>query len=124
MTAKTAADLQRADLKIYRPFAPAENRYSSSAIVNDGYAIAKEIAAELARSYDAKKVVLFGSLTRSELHARSDIDLAVWGIPASEFYRAVAFATGLSKIWKVDLVDGDDCSETLSEVILKEGIEL
>jgi predicted nucleotidyltransferase len=124
MTVKTAADLQPADWKLYRPFTPNTNEYSSPTTVADGYSVAKEIAAELVRSYDAKKVVLFGSLTRSELHARSDVDLAVWGIPASEFYRAVAFATGLSKTWKVDLVDGDDCSETLSEVIRKEGIEL
>ena len=124
MTVKTAADLQPADWKVYRPFTPTENRYSSSTSVADGFSVAKDIAAELIRHYGAKKVILFGSLARGELHIRSDIDLAVWGIAASEFYRAVAFATGFSKKWKVDLVDGDDCSETLREIIRKEGVGL
>jgi predicted nucleotidyltransferase len=124
MTVKTAADLKTVELEAYRPFPLSENRESSPAAVEDGYAVAKEIAAALVRRYKAKKAVLFGSLARGELHARSDIDLAVWGIPDSVFYRAVAFATGFSKKWKIDIVDGDDCSETLSQVIQKEGVEL
>ena len=124
MTVKTAADLQPVDWKAYRPFTTIENRYSSATISDNGYLIAKEIAAELRRRYGAKKVILFGSLARGDLHAHSDIDLAVRGIPASEYYHAVAFATGFSKTWKVDLVDVDDCSETLSDVIQKEGVEL
>ena len=33
-------------------------------------------------------------------------------------------ATGFSKIWKVDLVDAEECGDSLSKAILKEGIEL
>jgi predicted nucleotidyltransferase len=124
MTVKTAADLKPADWKHYRPFTPTEDNYSRSTTVSDGYSVAKDIATELIRYYGAKRVILFGSLARGDLHLRSDIDLAVWGIPASEFYRAVAFATGFSKTWKVDLVDADDCGETLSELIQKEGVGL
>ena len=40
------------------------------------------------------------------------------------FFKAVSFATGFSEIWKVELVDGEDCSKGLHDVILKEGIEL
>ena len=124
MTVKTAADLKHVDWKLYRPFSSTEEKYSRSTSVADGYSVAKYIATELMRHYGAKKIILFGSLARGDLHIRSDIDLAVWGMPAAKFYRAVAFATGFSKTWKVDIVDGDDCSATLSEVIQKEGVEL
>ena len=124
MTVKTAAGLKPVDWKLYRPFTSTEEKYSSSTSVADGYSVAKGIATELMRHYGAKKIMLFGSLVRGHLHARSDIDLAVWGIPATKFYRAVAFATGFSKMWKVDLVDGDECGEALSEIIQKEGVRL
>ena len=124
MTVKTAADLKPVDWKLYRPFTSTEEKYSSSNIVADGYSVAKNIATELMRHYEAKKILLFGSLARGDLHIRSDIDLAVWGIPAAKFYRAVAFATGFSKTWKVDLVDGEDCSAAFSEIIQQEGVEL
>lgn len=124
MTVKTVFYLKPADWKNYQPFTSTKDNYSSSTTADDGYSVAKDIAAELIRHYGAKRVVLFGSLARGDLHRHSDIDLAVWGIPASKFYRAVAFATGFSKTWKVDLVDGDDCGETLSEIINKEGVGL
>ena len=68
--------------------------------------------------------MLFGSLARGAYNRWSDIDLAVWGIPPVDFFKAVSFVTGFSKIWKVDLVDGEDCSKDLLDVILKEGTEL
>lgn len=36
---------------------------------------------ELARRYRARKLVLFGSRDRGDFRERSDIDLAVYGIP-------------------------------------------
>ena len=86
--------------------------------------MARSIAKELIERFGAKKVILFGSLARGEYSRWSDIDLAVWGIAPVDFFKAVAFATGFSKIWKVDLVDGEDCSKSLHDVILKEGIKL
>jgi predicted nucleotidyltransferase len=86
--------------------------------------VAADIAVELKRMYGAKRVLLFGSLARGEFDKWSDIDLAAWGIPAAQFYRAVAYATGVSSSWKVDLVDGDDCPATLRAMIEREGVEL
>ena len=124
MPVKTAADLKPADWKLYRPFQSTEENYSSTIAGVDAYSVAKDIAIKLIRHYGAKKIKLFGSLARGDLHLGSDIDLAVWGIPASKFYKAVAFATGFSKTWKVDLVDGDDCSAAFSEIIQQEGVDL
>jgi hypothetical protein len=40
----------------------------------------------------------------------SDIDLAVWGIPAAAFYEAVAAVTGLDAEFCIDLLDPESCS--------------
>ena len=36
----------------------------------------------------------------------------------------ISFAIGFSETWEVELVDGEDCSKGLQDVILKERIEL
>lgn len=70
-------------------------------------------------------VVVFGSLVRRDWFTPwSDIDLAVWGIPANQFYQAVAAVTGLSPDFEVDLVDAEDCSTSLRRTIEREGKEL
>ena len=86
--------------------------------------MAKKIAEELVKRFGAKKVVLFGSLARGDFSSWSDIDLAVWGIPAAKFFKAVSFASGISDVFRVDLEDVQDCTSTLKEIILKEGTEL
>jgi len=68
--------------------------------------------------------MLFGSLARGDFNRWSDIDLAVWGVDSADYYRAVAFSSGFSSQFKVDLVDADDCSESFRQHILMEGVEL
>lgn len=110
--------------KQYHPFRLTDKRPLSTVAATEALNVAGDIARELIDRFGAKKVVLFGSLARRKFSVRSDIDLAVWGIPASSFYRAVAFATGFSETYKVDLVDGEDCGNTLSEIIRQEGVSL
>lgn len=87
--------------------------------------LAKEAASILKENFNAKKVVVFGSLTRrSWFNQWSDIDLAVWGIPDHRFYAAVGLVTGLSKEFKIDLVDAKSCSNSLRRAIKNEGIEI
>ena len=74
--------------------------------------------------YGARKVILFGSLARGDQGALFDIDLAVKGISPARFFEAVAFVTGLSRKWKVDLVDVDDCEVPLRDMIEQEGVVL
>ncbi len=69
-------------------------------------------------------VMLFGSFARGDFHRQSDIDLSVWGIPSAAYYRAVAFASGFSEKFKVDLVDAEYCSESLRLHIEREGVKL
>ena len=124
MSSKTALDIEPSHWRHYRPFKIAADKTLASTTLAEATSVARSIAKELIERFGAKKVILFGSLARGGYSRWSDIDLAVWGIPQVDFFKAVAFATGFSKIWKVDLVDGEDCSKGLLDVILKEGIEL
>jgi hypothetical protein len=124
MPSKTALDIDPSKWVQYQPFAPDAKEKSSTSLAQEARNVAKKIAEELVKRFGAKRVVLFGSLARGNFSSWSDIDLAVWGIPATVFFRAVAFACGISDVWKVDLVDVQDCTRALREIILEEGIEL
>ena len=124
MTSKTALDVGPSHWRHYRPFKIAADKNFTPTTPAEATSVARSIAKELTERFGAKKVILFGSLARGGYTRWSDIDLAAWGIPPVDFFKAVAFATGFSKIWKVDLVDGEDCRNGLQQAILKEGIRL
>ncbi|MCK9420078.1 MAG: nucleotidyltransferase domain-containing protein [Nitrospirae bacterium] len=124
MSSKTALDMTPDMLRQYKPFTLKKEKAAPGPSATDARGVAVSIAEELKRRFGAKKVALFGSLARGEFDRWSDIDLAAWGIPAADFYRAVAFATGFSGNWRVDLVDAEDCSPSLRAVLEREGVEL
>ncbi len=82
-------------------------------------------AAEVLRAqYSATKILAFGSLVQSgRFDDRSDIDLAVEGVPAAKFFRAWADAERVSK-FEMDLVDLSDCPEGLEKEIFRAGVSL
>jgi predicted nucleotidyltransferase len=66
-----------------------------------------EQAAEALKAAGAREVYVFGSAARGKLREDSDIDLAVCGLPAEAFFRAMAKASrALGR--PVDLVDLDE----------------
>jgi predicted nucleotidyltransferase len=82
---------------------------------------ARRIAALLRARYNATQVIAFGSLVHPErFDERSDIDLAVAGIPPEVFFGAWA-AAGADCAFSLDLVDLGDCSPALRELIAREG---
>lgn len=86
---------------------------------------AKHAARVLREHFGAKRVIVFGSLaTDIGFTEFSDIDLAAWGIPFNEYYRAVAAVTGFSERYKIDLVDPELCRESIKKAILEQGMEL
>lgn len=123
MSSRTAADISPTLWKQYRPFRPVADKQPSLA-VEDAKVAAAAIASGLKTRFGASRVMLFGSLARGDFHKWSDIDLAMWGVSSADYYRAVAFASGFSDMFKVDLVDTEDCSESLRQHILREGVEL
>jgi uncharacterized protein len=123
MPSRTATDISPALWKQYRPFRSVTVERSPSTAEN-AKTVASAIAKELKCRFGASRVMLFGSLSRDDFHKWSDIDLAIWGVSSADYYRAVAFASGFSEVFKVDLVDAEDCSESLRQHILREGVEL
>jgi uncharacterized protein len=90
-----------------------------------GHAVARQLADLLRHDFGAERVVLFGSLVDRELfHARSDIDLAAWGIPERCYLAAVGAVTSFTTAFSVDLARMEEASERLTQVVEQEGIPL
>jgi len=125
---KTAKDLTQEEMARYKE-SYRQRKIQLNLIINkryeDAWKIAQEAAQVLYTIFQAKKVKVFGSLiNRSRFHQWSDIDLAVWGIPDEIYLRAYRAMIDFSPDFKIDLVDFDECSPLLREIIQMEGIEI
>ena len=74
----------------------------------------------LVRRYDVQRVVLFGSLARDRFVAESDIDLAVEGLPAAEYFTILAEVNRLTSRW-VDLKLWQDLEPYFQSRVLETG---
>ncbi|HEX9974345.1 MAG TPA: nucleotidyltransferase domain-containing protein [bacterium] len=85
--------------------------------------IAAQCADLLAMRYGVKRVYLFGSLLKNRfVHDRSDIDLAVEGLPSLVYFSASADVWDIaSPDITIDLVPLEDAYSELRDYILKEG---
>ena len=130
MMAQTALDLSPQQWKSYRPVRPAETHDTGQTRRTDrrrqqAWRVARQAAMLLRDQFGAHKVVVFGSLVHDAWFTSwSDIDLAAWGIPPEHFYGAVAAVTGLSSVFRVDLVDPEACRASLRTALERESIEL
>ena len=123
---KTVKDLSLEEVAQYRQSYKEREKQKKLKLgerYKEAWETARKVAEILYGRYRAKKVAIFGSLRSSELFNEwSDIDIAVWGIEPELYYKAVAETISLSPIFKIDIVDPDDCSESLKRLIEKEGI--
>ncbi|MFQ5708376.1 MAG: nucleotidyltransferase family protein [bacterium] len=86
---------------------------------------AKQIAALLKQKFGAEQVFVFGStLSEEYFRLHSDIDIAVKGLTAENFFRAYYEAYYADHGFKVDLIDLRTCSDFLKRKIIQEGREL
>ena len=77
----------------------------------------------LAKKYSASTVSLFGPRAKGTATERSDIDIAVSGIPDAEKLRAEL--DNLPTLYTIDLVNLDECgNQLLLEDIRKYGREI
>ena len=87
--------------------------------------LARQAANLLKDEYDAERVVVFGSLTQADrFSARSDVDLAAWGLTAANWLRASAAVRDLSSQTELNLVDVACCLPELVAVIERDGVPL
>ncbi|MBN2548925.1 MAG: nucleotidyltransferase domain-containing protein [Anaerolineales bacterium] len=108
----------------------AQSRYQEQQIQTEllrkkAWDIAKQAAQLLRTRFHAARVVVFGSLIHEGCFTRwSDVDLAAWGIPSQDTFRALGAVMDLSDEVEINLVDVNTCRSSLLEVIEKEGIDL
>jgi len=127
---KTALDLTPTEWRSYRLLEALKRREKEGdkgveLRKREAWSIARKAAELLRREFGAKRVVVFGSLVHEKgFTIWSDIDIAAWGIPPEEFYSSVAAVTGLSPLFKVDLIDFEECRPILRKVLEQEGIEV
>ena len=81
--------------------------------------------AALARRYGAKRLVLFGSRARGDNRERSDIDLALYGMPEEDRARFWFDIDDLPTLLKFDLVHVTELTDAeLVKNIKKDGVVL
>lgn len=81
--------------------------------------------ARLAAQAGASRLVLFGSRARGDCHDRSDIDLAIFGMPAGQQARFALAVDELPTLLKFDLVFiTPDTNPHLIDEIEKDGVLL
>lgn len=88
-----------------------------------GLEVARKCAQILKQSFGAQRVVLFGSLLDPErMTWHSDIDLAVWGLPEEDYFKAGA-AIERGHEFPVDLVEVQHAKPHILKAI-EQGMEL
>lgn len=121
---KTALELTTEEWRVYRPVQKPSGPQAEECC-EQAWEIACRAARLLRERFGATRVVVFGSLAhRAWFRPWSDIDLAAWGIPAAQFYRAVAAVTSLTPDFEVSLVDPESCRSAVRDSIEREGIDL
>ena len=109
---RTAKDLSPEELAEYprQIELQSQNRKVDEALLQRAWQTAHRIAAMLYKDFGATQAAVFGSLAEADTFSKwSDIDIAVWGIPNDKYLRAASVASDISGLFKVDLVDFDNC---------------
>ena len=93
-----------------------------------GWEAARKAAEVLKKDFGVTRVVLFGSLLdHTQMHDRSDIDLAVWGLPNDELFQAMTaadHATAPYDFPPIDLVPIEKAYPYIRRIIEAEGVDL
>ena len=126
-THRTTKDLSPEELAAYRQRLDQQlqNRKVDEALLQRAWQTAYRVAAMLYEDFDATRVAVFGSLTKRESFTKwADIDIAVWGIPSDQYFRAVWEAEDISQLFKLDLIDFERCKRGFQERIESQAIRI
>ena len=85
----------------------------------------RQAAAALKARFDVRRVVLFGSLAHEAWFVSdSDVDLAVEGLRAKDYWRAWRLVEDIVADRPVDLIDMKTATDSLHRAIERQGVEL
>jgi predicted nucleotidyltransferase len=86
---------------------------------------ARHVARYLRDAYGVSRVVLFGSMAQEvPLSRHSDLDLAVWGLDAEDYFEAVGRVQGEGAPFSVDLIRMEQAPDSLHDVVGEDGREI
>jgi predicted nucleotidyltransferase len=89
------------------------------------WSVARRAARLLRATFGATRVIAFGSLAHGTWFGpRSDIDLAVEGVPADAFWRAWAALDRADPAFEIDLVAIESAPDRLRDEIDRQGVAL
>ena len=77
-------------------------------------------AIQILKDNGATEIFIFGSIAKGNINENSDIDIAIKGLNAKDFYR-VASVLMFELENKFDLIDLDDKENRFSQMLLKVG---
>ena len=126
-SARTIKELSPAELAAYseRLDAHFRNRQIDEALLQRAWQTAYRVAGMLYEDFGATRVAVFGSLAEREWFSpRSDIDIAVWGLPSRAYFRAVSETVGFSSEFKIDLVDFESCKGRFRERVESQAVPI
>ena len=126
-THRTAKELSPAELAAYRERLDTHfrTRQVDEALLQRAWQTAYRVAAMLYEDFGATRVAVFGSLAGREWFSpRSDIDIAVWGLPARAYFRAVSETIGFSSEFTIDLVDFESCKGRFRERVESQAVPI
>ncbi len=87
--------------------------------------LARQAADLLRTRYGVERVSVFGSLAHGERFSLwSDVDLAAWGLTATNWLAAGAAVRALARDIELNLVDVSGCSPELLAAIERDGVAL
>lgn len=102
-----------------------KNNGTDKATLQRAWQTVYRIALILYEEFGATQVAVFGSLAEKDAFSKwSDIDIAVWGIADDEYFLAVSKAMDISGLFKVDLVDFENCKGLFRERIKRQLIPI
>ena len=79
------------------------------------------VGAVLKQEFGVTRIIVFGSLINDRFHPDSDIDIAAEGIPAADYFAAIAAVNRVSRRW-VDLKPLESLDSHFRDRVLAEGI--
>ena len=95
------------------------------ALLHRAWKTARQVAVMLYEDFNATQVAVFGSLSERDWFSEaSDIDIAVWGVPSQNYFRAVAETIGFSREFKIDLVRFESCKGAFRKRIQSQAIAI
>ena len=90
-----------------------------------GWKLARKAAQLLRQQFHAERVAVFGSLLHESRFTQwSDVDIAAWGIPSDQTFRAIGAVMDLDSSVEINLVDVNTCSPTLLKAIEQDAVDV